>query len=50
MSHARATTLTFFIVYLSPLMSIVYLLVNLLKNPSIMLLGIFLVFNVFVEK
>ena len=50
MSHARATTLTFFIVYSSPLMSKVYLLVNLLKNPSIMLFGIFLVFNVFAEK
>ena len=44
MSHARETTLTVFIVYLSPLMFEVYLLVNLLKNPSIMPLGVFLVF------
>ena len=43
MSHARVTTLTFFVVYLSPLTSEVYLLVNLLKNPSIMPLGVFLV-------
>ena len=41
MSHARETTLTFFIMYLSPWESEVYLLVNLLKNLSIMLLGVF---------
>ena len=29
MSHARETTLSFFVMYLSPLMSMVYLLVNL---------------------
>ena len=43
MSHARETTITFFVMYLSPLMSEVYLLVNLLKNPSIMPLRVFLV-------
>ena len=40
-SYARETTLTFFIMYLSPLMSEVYLLFNLLKNLSIMPFGIF---------
>ena len=29
MSHARETTLTLFVMYLSPLTSVVYLLVNL---------------------
>ena len=33
MSHARGTTLTFFVMYLSPLMSEVYLLVNLFEKP-----------------
>ena len=33
MSCARGTTLTFFITYLSPLMSKVYLLVNLFEKP-----------------
>ena len=33
MSHARGTTLTFFIMYLSPLTSGVYLLVNLFEKP-----------------
>ena len=42
MSHARGTILTFFVMYLPALMSEVYLLVNLLKNRSIMPLGIFL--------
>ena len=42
MSHARETTLIFFVTYLSPLMSEVYLLVNLFENLSVML-GIFLV-------
>ena len=32
MSHARGTTLTFFIMYLSPLTSKVYLLVNLFEK------------------
>ena len=32
MSHSRETTLTFFIMYLSPLMSEVYLLVNLFSK------------------
>ena len=48
MSHARETTLTFFVMYLSPLTSEVYLLsfqrLTFLKNTSIMLLGVFLVF------
>ena len=43
MSRASETTLTFFIMYSSPLTSKVCLLVNLLKNPSIMPLGVFLV-------
>ena len=42
-SLARETTLTLFIMHLSPLTSEVYFLINLLKNLSIMLLGIFLV-------
>ena len=33
MSHARETTLTFFIMYLTPLTSEVYLLVNLFEKP-----------------
>ena len=33
MSHARETTLTFFVMYLSPLMSEVQLLVNLFEKP-----------------
>ena len=40
MSCARGTTLTFFIMYLSPLTSEVYFLANLLENLSIMLLDI----------
>ena len=43
MSHARETNITFFVMYLSPLTSEVYLLANLLKNLSIMPLGVFLV-------
>ena len=43
MSHAREASLTFFVTYLSPLMSEVYVLVNLLKNPFKKLLGVFLV-------
>ena len=33
MSHARETTLTFFVMHLSPLMSEIYLLVNLFEKP-----------------
>ena len=33
MSHERETTLTFFVMYLSPLTSEVYLLVNLFEKP-----------------
>ena len=33
MSNARGTALTFFIMYLSPLMSEAYLLVNLFEKP-----------------
>ena len=33
MSHARETTLTFFVMYLSPLVLEVYLLVNLFEKP-----------------
>ena len=33
MSHARETTLTFFVMYLSPLSSEFYLLVNLFEKP-----------------
>ena len=32
MSHVRETTLTFFVMYLSPLTSEVYILVNLLSK------------------
>ena len=34
MSHARETTLTFFVMYLSPLTSEVYLLVNLFEKKK----------------
>ena len=45
MSHARETTLTSFIMYLYPLMSEVYLLVNLFEElvRNIILLHVFLV-------
>ena len=33
MSHARETPLTLFVMYLSPLTSEVYLLVNLFEKP-----------------
>ena len=35
MCHVQETTLTLFIVYLSPLMSAVYILVNLFKRLQI---------------
>ena len=43
MSHARGITLTFLIMYFSPLMSEVYFRLTFLKTPSIMPIGIFLV-------